>query len=94
MASSKSVQREGHQFDENVARIRESTAKGGADRQLQMMSTIVSFVAERFGVEEDKATRQLHHELKGRHHPATAARALDSGKTIQDGTKGGETTTG
>ena len=47
-----------HQFDEDTARIIESTAKGDVDRRLQTMSTIIiSFGTERFGVEEDKPIR-------------------------------------
>lgn len=46
-----------HQFDEDAARIIE-TAKGDVDRRLQTMTTIiVSFGAERFGVEEGKPIR-------------------------------------
>lgn len=44
-----------HQFNEDAARIIESTAKGDVDRQLQTMTTIiVTFGTERFGVEEGR----------------------------------------
>lgn len=65
-----------HQFDEDVARIIESTAKGDADKWLQTMTTIiVTFVAEKIGVDEGKTTRpdytmkpgaeKIHHLRQG-----------------------------
>lgn len=47
-----------HKFDEDVARIIESTAKGDVDKGLQTMNAIiVSYGTKRFGVEEGKSTR-------------------------------------
>ena len=45
------------QFDDDVDQILEATVKGGADRQLQAMKTIiVSIAAERFGEEVKKCS--------------------------------------
>ncbi|XP_054628013.1 uncharacterized protein LOC129179159 [Dunckerocampus dactyliophorus] len=47
-----------HQFDEDITRVIESTAKGDVDRRLQTITTIiVTYGTERFGVEERKSTR-------------------------------------
>ena len=47
-----------HEFDEDLTRIIESTAKGDVDRRLQTMTTIiVTYGSERFGVEEVKTIR-------------------------------------
>ena len=49
------------QFDDDVDQILEATAKGEADRKLQVMtSTIVSIAAERFGEEEKKSSTTLY----------------------------------
>lgn len=45
------------QFDDDVDQILEAMAKGGADRKLQAMTTvIVNIAAERFGEEEKKSS--------------------------------------
>lgn len=52
-ASNKS---EWHQFGEDVDGILEATMRGGADRKLQMMTTmIISIATERFGIAEKRA---------------------------------------
>lgn len=46
------------QFDEDADKVLEATAKGGADRRLQSMTTIlVSLSEERFGAVEQRPVR-------------------------------------
>ena len=46
------------QFDEDVDKVLEASAKGDVDRRLQAMTTIIiSLAQERFGAEEKKAAR-------------------------------------
>ena len=49
------------QFDDDVDQILEATVKGGADRKLQAMTTIiVSIAAERFGEEVKKSSETTY----------------------------------
>ena len=49
------------QFDDDVDQILEVSVKGGADRKLQAMTTIiVSIAAERFGEEEKKSSGTIY----------------------------------
>ena len=46
------------QFDEDVDKVLEASAKGDVDRRLQAMTTIITSLAqERFGAEEKRAAR-------------------------------------